>query len=318
MGSFMSATIHVYHDRATSLREGLYAAGADCEVIAWSDPEAFVAGLHEVEVLLTESPPRDAWQRAGRLRLIQTMGAGVDGVLPAPGLPERVAVCCARGVFAAEAAEHALALLLALQRNLPAHVVNQSARRWRPFASGPLAARTAGVIGLGEIGRRVALGCSILGMRVLGCCRRPRPIDGVAEVFGADRLGELLSASSDVVVALPLTAETTGLIGREALSRLPPGARLIHVGRGGVIDEKAVLAALHTGHLGGAAFDVFEEEPLSEQSPWWTAPNTIVTPHVAGFGLRYMERVIRLLLDNVARLASGGELHNLVDRAAGY
>lgn len=311
-------TLHVYHEQAATIRERMRAAGVANEIVAWSDPAAFRAGIGHVEILVTESPPAGEWANARRLRWIQTLGAGVDGLLPAPDLAENVVITSARGVFAAEVAEHAVMCLLALQRNLPAHVENRVRRAWRPFASGSLAGRSAGVLGLGEIGRRVAALCSALGMRVRGVRRSPRPMEGVEEVVGADELERVLRASEHLIVTLPLTAETKGLLGREALSLLPARAFLIHVGRGGVVDESALLDALSTGHLGGAAIDVFEQEPLPPDSPFWTAPNTIVTPHVAGSGLRYVERVAELVLANLARLERGEPLAPQVDRRAGY
>lgn len=310
--------IHVFHQHAGTIAERLRAAGFPWELVAWSDPAQLRAGIGEVVVLLTESPPRDAWAGASRLRLIQTMGAGVDGVLPAPDLPEGVHVASARGVFAAEVAEHVILMMLALQRGLASHVIRQARREWRPFASGALSGRTAGILGLGEIGRRAAALSAALGMRVLGACRRPRPVAHVEEVFGPDRLSEVLRAAEHLIVTLPLTPETRGLLGREGLAATRPGAFLIHVGRGGVIDEAALLGALESGHLGGAALDVFEDEPLPPEHPLWTAPNTLVTPHVAGYGLRYVERIGDVLRGNVERLLRGEEPVNRVDREAGY
>jgi D-2-hydroxyacid dehydrogenase (NADP+) len=310
--------VHLFHEHADAIAERLRGAGVPWEIVAWSDPERFRAGISEIEILLTESPPRDAWARASRLRLIQTMGAGVDGVLPAPDLPGHVVIASARGVFAVEVAEHVILMMLALQRGLAGHVARQARREWRPFASGTLAGRTAGILGLGEIGRRVAARCAALGMRVLGSCRRPRPVAHVDEVLERERLEELLRAADHLIVALPFTPETRGLLGRQELSAVRPGAFLIHVGRGGVIDEAALLEALAAGHLGGAALDVFEDEPLPPDSPLWTAPNTLITPHVAGYGLRYVERVAEVLTANVERQRRGEEPIGRVDREGGY
>lgn len=310
--------VHVFHEHAEGIAGRLRGAGFPWQLVPWSDPERLRSGIGEVELLLTESPPRDAWARASRLRLIQTLGAGTDGVLPAPDLPARVVVASARGVFAPEVAEHAILMMLALQRGLAAHLARQARREWRPFASGTLAGRTVGILGLGEIGRRAAALCAALGMRVLGARRRPRPAPHVDEVFGREGLSRLLSEADHLIVALPLTAETRGFVGREELSTLPPGAFLIHVGRGGVIDEAALLEALGTGHLGGVALDVLEHEPLPPDSPLWTAPNTLITPHVAGYGLRYVERVGEVLAANVGRLIRGEEIVNRVDREGGY
>jgi phosphoglycerate dehydrogenase-like enzyme len=310
--------LHVFHEHAGHIADRLRAAGVAWEIVPWSDPAQLREGIGEVENLFTESPPRDVWASASRLRLIQTMGAGVDGLLPAPDLPPGVAITNARGVLATEVAEHALMMMLALQRNLAAHVKRQSERAWRPFASGSLAGRTVGILGLGEIGGRAAALCAAFGMRVLGVCRRPREVPHVDEVAGVDRLSEVLGQVDHLVVALPLTPATRGLLGFEALRALRPGAFLVHVGRGGVIDERALLEGLRTGHVGGAALDVFEEEPLPPDHPLWMAPNTLITPHVAGHGLRYIDRVAGVLVDNVGRLLRGEALVNRVDREEGY
>jgi D-2-hydroxyacid dehydrogenase (NADP+) len=310
--------IHVFHEHAGAIAERLRRAGLPGELVPWSDPDQLRAGIGEVEVLLTESPPRDVWGGASRLRLIQTMGAGVDGVLPAPDLPARVVVASARGVFAAEVAEHVILMMLALQKGLAAHLARQAKREWRPFASGALAGRTVGILGLGETGRRVAALGAAFGMRVLGACRRPRPVPHVDEVFGGERLDRLLGAAEHLVVTVPLTAETRGLVGQRELAALRPGAFVIHVSRGGVVDEAALLGALEAGRVGGAAIDVFEDEPLPPEGALWSAPNTLITPHVAGYGLRYVERVGERLADNVERLSRGEEIAGRVDREGGY
>ena len=310
--------VHVYHEEAPHLCERMCAAGLANDLVPLRDPDSFRRALPDVEVLVTESPPPGLWSSAARLRLIQTLGAGVDGLFPAPDLPANVPVCSARGLFAAEVAEHALALLLALQRNLPVLVARQSSREWASFPTGTLAGRTTCVLGLGEVGRRVAAACAALGMRVIGLCRRPRAVPHVDDVLGPEHLQALMSASDHLVVTLPLTPATRGLVDRQALSALRPGALLVHVGRGGVVDEAALLDALYTGHLGGAALDVFEQEPLPAGSPLWTAPNTLVTPHLAGYGLFYIERVTERLRVNLERLPRGEPLLGLTDREAGY
>ncbi len=316
--------LHVYHARAAprieaAVREAL--PGHD--VTAWTRPEELAAGLGEVEVLFTATAPGLDWSGATRLRLVQLMGAGADGLLPADGLPAGVQVAGLRGVFAAEASEHAIALLLALARGLPTLVARQAERRWRPFASAPLEGSTLCVVGLGAIGARVARIGAALGMRVVGVRRRPAPVAGVERVRGPDELLDALAEADHAVITLPLTPGTRGLIDADALAALRPTptrptARLVQVGRGGVLDEAALLAALRDGRLGGAALDVFEEEPLPPESPLWDAPNLIVSPHLAGLGLRYLERAVEALADNVRSLDEGRPLRGLVDVGAGY
>lgn len=311
------SVVHVYHEPGAWIRDAIAEAspaGSVPSVVVVDDEAALRARIGEIEVLFASVTPRGIWREAGRLRLIQLMGAGADRLLPAPDLPPGVRIAGARGVFAAEVAEHALALTLALARALPTLVRRQGERAWQPFASRTLAGQTMGILGMGSVGQRVARGAEALGMRVLGLSRRPR----APEIWGPDRLDELLASSNVLVVALPFTPGTSGLLDHRRLRLLPPGAWLVNVGRGGVVDEAALDDALREGHLGGAGLDVFDEEPLPSRSPLWSAPNVLISPHLAGLGVRYVERIIPILLENVRRLEAGEALTHEVDRDAGY
>lgn len=309
--------IHVYHEHAgPQILEALAAREVEATLLASRD--ALRAALPEVEVLFCGFPPRGGWAPGTRLRLVQLMGAGADVLLPAEGLREEALVAGLRGVMAPEVSEHAIGLLLSLVRGLPVHAERQAERAWRPFASASLDGTTLLVVGLGAIGARVARLGDALGMHVIGVRRRARPCAHVAQVYEADALHEALAQAHHVIVTLPLTEQTRGLFDADALAACRPGAQLVHVGRGGVIDEAALLEALRAGQIGGAALDVFATEPLPEDSALWHAPNLLVTPHVAGLGLRYLERAVDVLLDNVARLERGEPLEGLVDRTLGY
>jgi phosphoglycerate dehydrogenase-like enzyme len=245
------------------------------------------------------------------------MGAGVEDIA-ALDLPPEVVIASASGLFAAEAAEHAIAGLLALARGLTTHADRQREHAWSPFASRALAGRSLAIVGLGAIGTRVARAAAALGMRPLGVRRTPRPTEHVAEVGGPQDLHRLLGEADHLVVCAPLTAETRGLVDARALACLHRAAWVVNVARGGVVDEPALLEALREGRVGGAFLDVFEEEPLPPTSRWWTAPNVIVTPHVAGLGVRYLETVVLRLLDNVGRLGRGEPPRGAIVRALGY
>lgn len=287
-------------------------------VTALSTVAELDAALGDVEVLLAPRPPRRAWAAARRLRLIQMMGAGVDALLPADDLPAAVHVAGVRGVFAAEAAEHALALLLAQARALPTLVRRHDARRWRSFPAGRVEGSAVAVLGLGEVGLRVARACAALGMEVRGVRRRPRSTPPCASVVGPEAVLDALDGAAFVVVTLPSTPDTRALIDARALARLPRDAVLVNVGRGDVVDEVALVDALRRGELGGAALDVVGEEPLPADSPLWVTPNLFITPHVAGLGRDYVARCVAVLADNVGRLERGEPPRRLVDRALGY
>jgi len=310
--------IHAFHAYGEALREPFEAAFPDREYVVWTREEELAAGIGEVEVLLALNPPRGHWAGARRLRLVQMSGAGVDSLLPAPDLPEGVAVANARGIHEPEMSEFVLGLVLALAKRIPRAVRQQAAREWAMFGVRTLAGRTLGVLGLGAIGHAVARRGKALGMRVVGTRRTPEPLPDVDSVYPPEETGRVLAESDVVVVVLPHTDETRGLLGAEALARMRPRAHLVNVARGGIVDEDALDHALREGRLGAAAFDVFEDEPLPPSSPLWDAPNLLVTPHVAGVSRDYMARVAELFFDNVRRLERGWPLRNVVDRARGY
>lgn len=238
--------------------------------------------------------------------------------MPSPDLPGRVRVAGLRGVFAEDVAEHVILMLLALTRGLPAFFDRQRRREWRPHAVPRLSGKTLLLVGLGAIGKAVATRAVAMGLRAEGICRRPRAMEHVVHVRSAGALQEAASRADALVVCVPLTPDTRGLISASVLRALPDGAVVVDVSRGGVVDDQALLQAVREGRLGGVAKDVFESEPLSSDSPWWTAPRTLVTPHIAGYGERYLEHAVEVLLDNVRRLERGEPLVGLVDRDAGY
>jgi phosphoglycerate dehydrogenase-like enzyme len=311
-------TIHAYSAVAEALREAAEAAFPGREYTVWKNEEEFAAGLEEAEVLLAFRPPRDHWGRARRLRLIQTVGAGVDHVLPAPDLPAQVLLANARGAHEPEMSEFALALILALAKRLPMAMVNQRERAWKLFGPHALSGRTLGVLGLGAIGHAVARRGAALGMRVIGTKRTPEPLAEVEEVLPPSQTRRVLAESDVVVIVLPRTPETEGLIDADAIVAMKPGAQLVNVARGGIVDETALAKALREGALSGAAFDVFEEEPLPETSPLWDTPNLLITPHAAGLSREYMTRLGEIFFENIRRLERGQPLMNPVDRGRGY
>jgi phosphoglycerate dehydrogenase-like enzyme len=311
-------TIHAHGAIAEALRGAVRSAFPHREYEVWASEEEFAAGIEEAEVLLVFRPPRGYWGRARRLRLLQAIGAGVDCVLPAPDLPERVRITNASGAHEPEMSEFALALILAVAKRLPLAMAQQRERTWKLFGPRGLSGRTLGVLGLGAIGHAVARRAAALGMRVIGTKRRPEPLVDVDEVHRPAETRRVLAESDVVVVTLPRTPATEGLLDAEAIAAMKPGAQLINVARGGIVDEAALAEALREGRLDGAALDVFEEEPLSPTSPLWDAPNLLITPHVAGLSREYMARAGAIFFENIRRLESGDPLLNLVDRDEGY
>lgn len=250
------------------------------------------------------------------LKLVQKLGAGVETIVGDPELPPQVRVARLKpDAPAREIAEYCVAYALRRQRNMAQHEADQAAQRWAPV--GPLSAvrMTVGVLGLGHIGARVARAFTALGFRVIGWSRSPKEIEEVDCRAGAAALPEMLGACDYVASVLPSTAATRDLFDAALLSRMKPSALLINVGRGDLIVEADLLAALDADRLGGAVLDVFREEPLPPGHPFWTHPKITVTPHVSGW--RVDDGVVDVA-ENYRRLSAGEPLLHEVDRAEGY
>jgi phosphoglycerate dehydrogenase-like enzyme len=228
-----------------------------------------------------------------------------------------------RGMNATAVAEHALMLMLAAARRLPEAVRAQVERRWiADDLSGlpSLRGRTLLIVGLGAIGSELAGMAAGLGMRVMATTRdRSDELpDGAAEVYEPAALKGLLPRADIVVLAVPLTADTRGMIGAAELALMRPSARLINVARGKLVDEEALVDALERGVIAGAALDVMAHEPLPPSSPLWTMPNVIITPHVAGFRDDYWDAATELFAASLRRYLDGEAVANIVDKRAGY
>ena len=288
--------------------------------------QSLLALLGEAEVLLTTPiVPPDLPQLAPRLRWLQLTSAGVDRLLESPLLRSGITVTTASGIHAIPIGEYVLGAMLALAKGFPQALAAQRERAWRPYLPEELHGKTVGIVGLGAIGREVARLAKALGMRVLACRRscpqpqeRPPEAPEVDLLLPAAQLGRLLAEADYLVLAVPLTPQTRGLIGHQELAAMKPGARLINVARGAVVDEEALLAALRAGHLAGAVLDVFRQEPLPPDSELWELPNALLTPHVSGGTPRYMERAVELFCDNLRRYLAGEPLRNVVDPQRGY
>ena len=317
------ARIHVHHGFEPAIGEAIAAqlrtAMTDREIVVSHRDEELRRVIGEVEVMLAFRPPRGIWAGARRLKLIQMMGAGVDALLPAPDLPSTVRVTNARGLHGAQMSEFALAMMLALTKRIPRALEQQRAHLWKIYGMPQLSGKTLGILGLGAIGAAVGEKARAFGMRVIGTQREAKPLPGVDLVLaGPEGTRRVLAESDYLVVLLPLTPETRGSIGARELDALKPGAYLVNLARGGIVDESALLERLRSGRIAGAASDVFASEPMPPGDPLWEAPNLIVTPHVAGLEPDYMKRLMELAVDNLARLERGEPLRNEVDRTRGY
>ncbi|MGH2859314.1 MAG: D-2-hydroxyacid dehydrogenase [Solirubrobacteraceae bacterium] len=249
-----------------------------------------------------------------KLRWVQATATGAGEQVRAADLTreelERVIVTSARGVHAGPLAEFALFGLLAFARGLPRLLADQRAHRWDHYPVCELRGDTMLIVGLGKIGAEVARLASAFAMQVIGINRSGHSDSPhVTETYASDALDELLPRADAIVITLPLTEETSGLIGPGAFARMKAGAILVNVGRGGVIDEDALVRALRDGRLRGAALDVFATEPLPAHSRLWELPNVLLSPHTAGLSVRENERIVELFVENIGRYLRGEELH---------
>jgi phosphoglycerate dehydrogenase-like enzyme len=262
---------------------------------------------------------RAAWDAAGTVRWIHWCGAGVDSILFPDLVSSPVVLTNARGVFDQAMSEYVLGLILAFAKGLPETLRSQAERRWNYRLTERIAERHALIVGVGSIGRAIARMLKRAGMTVAGVGRTARRGDPeFGEVHAAADLVRLLPDADYVVAVLPLTAETAGMFGDREFPAMKATARFINVGRGASVDEGALARALAQGRIAGAALDVFENEPLPAESPLWSVPRLIVSPHMSGDFLECRQALIDLFVDNLRRYRAGEPLRNVVDKALGY
>jgi phosphoglycerate dehydrogenase-like enzyme len=273
--------------------------------------------LERVEVSFGNIP-RELWTRARRLRWMQMMGAGVDGVLTAEVKAHPVVITNAH-LHAEPIAEQLFGMLLMLVRRLHEAYRLQQEQHWGGIRElEVLPGKTLGLVGVGTIGRRTAEIANAFGLHVLGMRQSSAPAPHVDEMFSPTGKADMFPRCDYLMLTIPLTPQTHHFIGATELALLPPHACLFNIGRGKVVDTDALVAALREGRLAGAGLDVTDPEPLPAGHPLWTLPNVIITPHNAGLHPNYAEHAGRLFLDNLRRYLTGDPLVNVVDKDEGY
>ena len=297
------------------------AAGADADVIVCDYSEA---ALHiaEMDVVLGIVPPK-LFAKANRLRWVQSISSGVDAFMYPEFINSPVLLTSEKGLVGEHLADHGFGLLLMLTRQLhTARDLGADSWQHRPAlraAEIELTGATMGIIGFGGTGRAMARRALAFGMQVRAVDKDPvAPGDGVAAIESEQDLPLLLAASDVVAVCCPLTERTNRLIDAGALARFKPGAFLINVTRGEVVDEGALIAALQSGRLRGAGLDVAPREPLPADSELWRLPNVVMTPHTAGASQYRIQRNLDRFVDNLRRFANGEALQGVIDKTQGY
>ena len=262
---------------------------------------------------------RDAWHRADKLRWVHVAGAGVDAVLFPELVESAVVVTNSRGVFDRSIAEYVLGLMLLFAKDFRRSLEFQQHRKWVHRETEMLVGKKLLVVGAGPIGRMISRQARCIGMESSAVAKTERSGDAdFGRVFSSGQLDEALPEADYVVIAAPLTSQTWGMFGAAEFERMKPGARLINVGRGPIVDEPALMEALREGRIAGAALDVFLEEPLPEDSPLWDMPQVVVSPHMSGDFVGWLEALGELFVENFWHWVQGDELLNVVDKERGY
>lgn len=315
--------------------ERLRALSPELEVVDVTADDAFdIEALTDpdLEVIVGSRTP-GVLSRVPALRWLQVRSAGVDHLAADPPWHKGIVVTNAKGVYAIPMAEYVSGMVLRIHQPTGAWAADQAAHHWPSFdeAHGTVVrGRTAVVVGYGSIGREVARQLAALGLRIVAVKPRPEvrhdpsfrvpgtgdPDGSIPErIVGVEALRDAVRDADVVILTLPLTEASRGIVDASVLAAMRDDAWLINVSRGALVDEMALLDALRAGRLAGAVLDVFEEEPLQPDSPWWDAPNVIVTPHVSGATMRFIDE---LIIENVRRYLAGEPLLNPVDPERGY
>ena len=274
--------------------------------------------LARTEAIMCAGMPAGLLPRFQKLRWAQAMTAGVEGWLALPDLPADLTLTCARGTHRESMPENIIGSLFYVSKPYAAAVAEQKNAKWVHRVAQPLNGKTLGILGIGEIGAEVARMAAAFGMRVIGTKRRVEPVPHVEEVMPAERTDEVLAQSDFVLLLLPATPETDNFIDAGKLAKMKPGAWLLNFGRGHLINDADLIAAVKTKTIAGALLDVFRQEPLPSDHAFWGTEGIIVLPHIGGPHPQRDRIVARLFVENLGRFLDGKPLTQIVDRTAGY
>ena len=275
--------------------------------------------LETADFTINSYPPKDRLaHRAPRLKWIQTTGAGIETLLPLDWLPPGVTLTNNRGAHGEKAEDSCTLALLAIHTRFMETLRQQHDRVWKQILTPTIAGRTAVVVGFGDLGQGAGRAARKLGLRVIAVTRSGKPCSLADGTYRAADMDRVLPAADFLIVTTPLTPETRGLVDRRRIGLLKDDCGVVNIGRSAVMDYEALRERLDSGHLAGAVLDVFDEEPLPPESPWWTTRNVIVTPHISCDTPGYMDRLLDRWFENFSRFLAGKPLENIVDRRLGY
>jgi D-2-hydroxyacid dehydrogenase (NADP+) len=278
--------------------------------------------IADTEVLLCFSPPMadHVVRDAPKLKWIQALGTGVDNIVDLPSLGKEVLVTNVRGIHGAPVSEATIAYMLSLARNMPGSVHAQDKNTWQRWPSQLLTGKTVGILGVGLIAEYLAPICKTLGMTVIGISGSPRETKGFDRMAHRNELMKVVPELDYLVALAPLTPETRGIVGEKLLGAMKNTAFLVNVARGGVVDEPALIKALDSGQIAGAALDVFAQEPLQSDNPIWRAKNVTIFPHLGGYSHGYEDRAMPTIAGNMQKFLAGDlkNMTNIVRKPASW
>jgi phosphoglycerate dehydrogenase-like enzyme len=315
----------VIADPAAPFLKTLSRLPKDVPVIVSNDPEELKKSAPEADAILFAHVDGNLLEAilplAHRVRWIHSLWTGVEGILGPRLLDHPAPLTNGRGVFRWPLADWVTAVMLFFAFDLRRVIEQQQQGMWKPFVGTTLKGRTLGIVGFGGIGSAAAARARPLGMKIAAMRRRPELFQGdslVDENYDSQQLKKLMATSDYILVAMPLTPETRGLIGEMEIAAMKPSAVIINVGRGPVIDEAALIRALQSRSIRGAALDVFDTEPLPPRHPFWGMSNVLLSPHTADRVEGFLDPAFECFFENLARFRKGLPLLNVVDKRAGY
>jgi D-2-hydroxyacid dehydrogenase (NADP+) len=298
-GDVMKTSLLILDSQGEEYRKALEPDFPDLVIRACKTESEAEDFIERAKILLTFHISDELIRRALSLEWIQSLATGVDSILGLPSLPKGVLITSTRGIHGPQMSELAMLLMLALTRRFPDTIRYQD--------------KALGILGLGEVGKEIARKCKAFGMSVDGVNRSKKDVPEVDRFFGLDGLLRVARDTDYLIVVVALTPETRGMVGAEALSAMKSTAFLLNLARGPVVDEAALIRALESGMIAGAALDVFNEEPLPQSHPFWKMKNVIITPHVGGTNTFYVGQVLPIFRENLRHYLRG-EIDKLINR----
>jgi D-2-hydroxyacid dehydrogenase (NADP+) len=300
----------------TQYRDRLQARFPDLEIDLVEHHSKVGPHIGKADVLLTFAPMLSArfFEPAEKLKWVQALGTGVDNLIDKPTLRKNIIVTNVRGIHGPPVSEAAIGAMLALARNLPGAVRAQDERQWRRWPAQLLHNKTVGVFGIGVIAEALAPKCKAFGMHTIGVSSAPRPVAGIDRMHGRDELNDVVGEFDFFVLLTPLTDETRNRIDAKVFAAMKPSCFFVNLARGGVVDEPALVEALEKKRIAGAALDVFKDEPLPADHPFWAMHNVIITTHQGGFCDVYIDHALPTVEANMRCFLNGdiGGMINVV------